>query len=213
MRAGRRDFLISLGSLPILPFLAGCLSPGRPSSVQVSESFEPWIEAPYEIGSQPAQSTLQDQPVVQIHPAWSIQPVARYALCARVLGAQRYRFDDLSEICPVDLALAWGEADDDLIQAEIDVSQSGRWYRWRSKTLPLPSSTLNRNMANVHMIPANEALGIALLQIEEGDRVAIEGLLVDLLHTSGRRSNSSRSRTDSGAGACEILYVQRVQWL
>lgn len=49
MQAGRRAFLIALGSsLPILPLVAGCLSPGRPSVVQVSESFEPWIEAPYQ---------------------------------------------------------------------------------------------------------------------------------------------------------------------
>lgn len=209
MHVGRRSFLLALVSLPIL---SGCLGRGRPAVVQVSESFEPWIEAPYEIGSQPVQKMLHDQPVVQIHPDWRLQPVARYALCARVMGAQRYRFDDLSEICPVDLALAWGEADDDRIQAELDVSQSGRWYRWRSKTMPLPSSTLNRNMANVHMIPSSEKLKIALLQVEEGDRVVIEGLLVDLIDESGRRSNSSRSRSDSGAGACEILYVQRIEW-
>lgn len=215
---------MKLGALSALPMLTltGCLGGdgglgglwgGLPSVVQISETFEPWDEAPFEIGSLPVQRALSGQGVVKIHPMWSMQPVARYALCARVMRAQAYRFDELSKVCPVDLALAWGAADDDRVLAALTVTQSGRWYRWRADELPLPARIISHNTANVHMVPASERLKTALLQVGKGDRIAIEGLLIDLIHDSGRRSNTSRSRTDTGAGACEILYVQRIEWL
>ena len=172
--------------------------------------FIPLGGAPETPGSLPIQEILNGEAPIRFDAAWSGHPFARYAIHARVLGAKRYWFDALAPIMPLDLALAWSEADKDAVQAVLSISQWNRWYRWRAKTLPLPASILNASMANVHMIPATEALRAALLSLDEGDRISLQGRLVDVHHTDGRIVKSSRSRNDSGAGACEILYVERL---
>ena len=50
----------------------------------------------------------------------------------------------------------------------------------------------------------------SLKKLREGDIVLLQGYLVDVDHESGWRWRTSMSRTDTGAGACEIVYVEHV---
>lgn len=50
-------------------------------------------------------------------------------------------------------------------------------------------------------------------QVKEKDLVYLEGLLVDLQVVDGTRTGhvkTSLSREDTGDGACEMLYVERL---
>jgi hypothetical protein len=63
-----------------------------------------------------------------------------------------------------------------------------------------------RSSANMHMIPADDAVAAALRRIERGDRVRIDGWLVQI-EAKDWRWRSSLTRDDSGGGACELVYV------
>ena len=46
-----------------------------------------------------------------------------------------------------------------------------------------------------------------LARVGEGDRVRVDGWLVQLDRPGGWRWRSSLTREDSGGGACELVYV------
>lgn len=144
---------------------------------------------------------------------WTMQPRASYQISARVLGNKRY-YDWQSSVVPRDLALAWGDMSDPAVDEWIRWRQSNRWYHseWDGQ-LPYSQSYIASHTANVHIIPATDNLDKALRQLEENDLVYLEGYLVDLQVVDGARVgqvHTSLSREDTGDGACEILYVERL---
>ena len=62
----------------------------------------------------------------------------------------------------------------------------------------------------MHMIPATASVENSIMQLREGDVIVLQGYLVDVDHESGWMWRTSMSRTDTGAGACEIVYVESI---
>ena len=140
--------------------------------------------------------------------AATLRPLAGFSLQARVLSRRDYDSGREADLSPTDLALGWGRMDDDAVLDRLDISQSGRWYRYRwSGDAPIPPAEIVRSSANMHLIPANEAVARALGEVDSDDRVHIDGWLVEAEAADGWRWRSSLSREDSGAGACEVVYV------
>jgi len=136
------------------------------------------------------------------------QPLAGFSVAARVLGREDYRSDREADYAPLDLALGWGRMREDAVLSRLDMSQGGRWYRYRwSGEAPLPPEEIVRSSANMHMVPASPEIADALAEIEAGDAVRIDGWLVQIEARDGWRWRSSLSREDTGAGACEVVYV------
>mgnify|MGYP006193093753 FL=1 len=91
--------------------------------------------------------------------------------------------------------------------SRLQISQSSRWYRYRwNEAPPIPLQEIIQSSANMHMIPADDAVAAALRRIEPGDRVRIDGWLVQV-EDRDWRWRSSLTRDDSGGGACELVYV------
>ena len=103
-------------------------------------------------------------------------------------------------------------SDEDVLQ-HFNISQSGRWYRWRTDTLPIPRKAIQHNSANMHMIPADNAVESTLDDVREGHVVEIRGKLVWVDGDDGWSWKSSLKRTDTGAGACELIYVEEIRIL
>lgn len=144
---------------------------------------------------------------------WTLTPRATYAIGARVLGNKTYH-DWQAPIIPRDLALAWGKMSDPAVDEWIHWRQSGRWYyyNWDGDS-PYKGNAIRDQSANVHIIPATENLAQALQLVHQGDVVYLKGRLVDVEVTlNGREmyAQSSLTRKDSGAGACEIFYVEQL---
>ncbi|MGY3263950.1 hypothetical protein [Lysobacter sp. HA35] len=140
--------------------------------------------------------------------AATLQPLAGFSVDARVLSREDYSMGRESDLSPTDLALGWGRMRDDSVLKGLDISQSGRWYmyRWRGDP-PIPADEIVRSSANMHMIPANLDAASALADVHAGDRVRIDGWLVEADAPDGWTWRSSMSRDDSGDGACEVIYV------
>lgn len=136
------------------------------------------------------------------------QPLAGFSVAARVLSREDYDHGREADFSPVDLALGWGPMRDDAVLSQLDISQSGRFYHYRwSGNAPIPPDEIVRNSANMHMVPANSAVASALNAVKAGDQVRIDGWLVAIETPDGWRWHSSLTREDSGAGACEVVYV------
>jgi hypothetical protein len=136
---------------------------------------------------------------------------ARFEVRARVLGTEPYYLSRESDLSPLDLALGWGVMTDQNLLDQLEIKQSSRWYRWRyDQSIPVTNQQIIANSSNMHMIPAQGSVERALKKLRPGDIVTLKGYLVDVDHESGWRWRTSMSRTDTGAGACEIVYVEQV---
>jgi len=49
-----------------------------------------------------------------------------------------------------------------------------------------------------------------LMQLREGDVITLKGYLIDVDHDSGWKWRTSMTRSDTGGGACEIVYVESI---
>lgn len=156
----------------------------------------------------PRQSSLPSSLAPFKLKAATLTPLAGFSVDARVLSRRDYRSDREAELSPVDLALGWGRMRDDAVLSQLDITQSGRWYRYRyGGTPPIPPSEIDRSAANMHMIPGSHAIATALDEVEPGERVRIDGWLVEAQAPDGWRWRSSTTRDDTGQGACELVYV------
>lgn len=133
-----------------------------------------------------------------------------FRLTARVLSRADYSLDRGASLAPTDLALGWNRMSDGAVLAAIDIHQTGRFYLWRSQQPPIPASEIGNSSANMHLIPANADVAAALARVRVGDIIAIIGALVDAEGNDGWRWRSSRTRSDSGDGACELVYVEHL---
>lgn len=140
------------------------------------------------------------------------QLITRAAFTAkvRILGIERYRFDSLAAVAPLDFAVGWGAMSDTAVLDQVRVSQGGRYYFWRATRLPVPVEEISSHSANWHLIPADRAQRRVLGRLHVGDLVTLRGRLVDVTGPRGI-ARTSLTREDTGAGACEILYVEGVE--
>ena len=146
------------------------------------------------------------------HGEHRVVPRAGFLVDAVTLGAKRYRTGPEAAVSPLDLALGWGPMARPEVFGALDIRQSTRWYHYRSGSAgpPIPVETIVASSSNLHMIPSSPRVAEQLLGIAEGDRVRISGWLVDVEFPNGGRWPTSLSRTDTGDGACEIVYVCEV---
>jgi hypothetical protein len=144
---------------------------------------------------------------------YQITPLQAFNLEARVLGREDYHFDRGAELSPTDLALGWGPMDAQQVLDKVRISQSNRWYHWRADELPIPRREIEINSANMHMIPANSTVAATLARVKTGQRIQLSGQLVRVEAPDGFTWSSSLSREDTGAGACELIWLEQLRVL
>lgn len=143
---------------------------------------------------------------------YRLTPRAGFAIRARVLSRENYYWGSEADLSPMDLALGWGAMSDQTVLDRIEITQGSRWYFTRYEAPgPLADPDIIRHSGNMHMVPANPQVRQQLKQIRRGDIVQAKGSLVDIDHPSGFRWRTSLSREDTGAGSCEIFYLERIQ--
>ena len=182
-------------------------TPGAPAFVAGADAA-----CPLPGGADPGEGPVQAGVPRGLSPfrlqAGTLTPLAGFRIEARVLSREDYALGREADFSPTDLALGWRRMREDEVLARLDISQSGRWYRYRWQGQPpLPPQEIVRSSANMHMIPANAEVARALRGVRRDDTVRIDGWLVQADAPDGWRWRSSTTREDTGAGACELVYV------
>lgn len=161
-----------------------------------------------------------------------IIPQAHYELSGRVIAYNHdfifiNKFFDSAAL--YDLGAAWGELSDTktfkqyfkVYSQKVEMTGSRRLnWQWKYNT-PYSADYINSHLSHTHIIPANRNVMAAMLKLKLYDKVKVEGELVDMVYTDKRtsqtiqyRTSLSRNDTDitsRGNGACETLYVTKVQ--
>ena len=145
----------------------------------------------------------------------TIKTIAKYKISAVILSKKRYATEWTSKISPLDLALGWGKVSEPENYEHINVRQTMRWYQYKTdRKCEVTLHYISQHSSNHHIIPANDNIRNAILFAKKHDKIYLEGYLVNV---SGKYRNgnvhwrSSLTRTDTGKGSCEILYVTSVK--
>lgn len=164
------------------------------------------------IPEEPFQAPL-DEPFRELRDGYTCTLFAWFSLRAVVLARRRYD-DEAMGISPLDLALGWGVMSNPITVSKVRVRQGGRFYMWNYPAgSNLSEAQVVHSSANMHMIPDSPRVHAALMGVRRHDVIAIDGYLCDLQPPRGPQLFSSRNRQDTGAGACEIVWVDSLRQL
>ncbi len=142
--------------------------------------------------------------------------VADFSVEARVLSlAWRFPAGDFARLSPVDIAVGWGFMAEEESAAMYKIHHVPAVRRllftvsWASGA----AGMVNFHVANIHVIPAGAAVEKKLREVRVGDVVAMEGRLVNVVFPDGSYIYTSVSRRDGGDGACEVLWLEKLEIL
>jgi hypothetical protein len=164
----------------------------------------PGMSAP----AQPIQSEIDVEAFEHLN--YRITPLASYEVTARVLSKHEYQDDKSSSISPIDFALGWGVMSDATVLADLNISQSNRWFYVSWQRAYIGVDEVKSNSANTHILPANESIARQVMNIQKDEVVHLTGYLVEVTNAKGFLWRSSLKRDDTGDGSCEILWVTGV---
>ena len=147
------------------------------------------------------------------YPGYKVYPVENFTIEARILSRENYRIGREADLSPTDLAIGWGPMAEQNILDKFQISQRNRWYFWKARKLPISRQEVTTHSANMHIIPGNTQVANALKKVKADDQVRLVGQLVDVDAEDGWRWRTSRSRSDTGNGSCEVLWLERLEWI
>jgi len=142
---------------------------------------------------------------------FEITPRAEYDIEARVLSIEPYSFDNGAKLSPVDFAVGWGPMSDSTVLERFRITQGGRYFTIYPDENAIDLRTALLGSANMHLIPATGRIREQIENVRAGNVVRLRGQLVSVSGPNGYTWNSSLTREDTGAGACELLYVESVE--
>ena len=147
------------------------------------------------------------------HQGSRVSALATFSIKARVLMKTTHSlriFDGAADISPYDFVLGWGPLSDTPHMRQLSLLHSTRTAWWSSKPSDLSWEEVVRHASNLHAIPANYGVETQLDHVSVDDLVTFSGYLVQVDKPGYLPWTSPLSRTDTGNGACEIMWINQV---
>jgi hypothetical protein len=161
--------------------------------------------------AEPWQQEIDSAPLIE-RGEFRLRPRAEFSATVRVLRREDYSLGELADLVPTDFAVGWGPLSDSKVLEDVQITQANRFYFWRTEHWPVDRATIESHSANWHVIPGNPAVRSVLGRLRRGSIVELEGELVDIEGPDGSMT-TSLVRTDTGAGACEVLLAKSARIL
>lgn len=158
------------------------------------------------VDREPVQSEAASQPFYIDE--FRVTPRAHFEIAARVLSVESYSVGTDARLSPVDFAVGWGAMSDSAVLGHFKITQGARFFTLYPDSGAINLGAALRGAANMHLIPANEQIRDRIENVRAGQLVHMQGLLVDIAGPLGYTWTTSLRRDDTGAGACELFYVE-----
>jgi hypothetical protein len=172
---------------------------------------------------EPKQIRVQRQPIATSVNGvdYRIQPRYTYEISALVVSLHHsdtwwdYAHKEWGDhINLMDLCVVWGGNAESGAYKNVSFSNNQWECHWRWSSAQAGSAFNQNEVSNNHIVTDDPAVAKVLRSIRIGDQIRVQGYLVDYV-IAGRAGArvSSETRTDSGNGACEVLYVESIDLL
>ncbi len=175
-------------------------------------AYSLWTNSPIEYG--PGE-IVSGKPVIENNLSkdifkrenYTISPVKRIDIKARVLSQERYYFDNKSRISPFDFVLGWGPMSDETHLGEIIINQNNRNHELELLKPKLPLSEIKNHISLIHTVPSNQFIADDLKRVRIGHIIQIKGYIVDIKENGGWMWKSAFNESDFGNGP-EIIWIE-----
>ncbi len=152
---------------------------------------------------------------------YRIQPRYAYEISALVVSLHHsdtwwdYAHKEWNDhINRMDLCVVWGGNAESGAYQKVSFFNNQWECHWSWSSSEAGSAFNRAEASNNHMVTDDPAVAKALRKIRIGDQIRAKGYLVDYsVANSGASRVSSETRTDTGNGACEVLYVEALEML
>lgn len=112
-----------------------------------------------------------------------------------------------------DICVLWGADANDLDLSKLNFTH-GDWTCYvQTTSMETWAKFKMDGLANNHMLPATPEIQDLIRDVRIGDQIEFEGQLVDYNIDGGPFRTTSTIRSDTGNGACEIVYVTSFKFL
>jgi hypothetical protein len=165
------------------------------------------------LAEEPMQINLPTDTPAFVQGQFRLKPLAVFSIDARVLHSKSYRYDTQAALVPVDLALGWGPMSDQRVLDQLTITQSARFFWYEYQQPPIPKEQIISHSTNLHVIAATKTIAAQCKSLRNGALVHLSGDLVEASGPAIPSWRSSLSRTDSGNGACELMWVKELSIL
>ncbi len=92
--------------------------------------------------------------------------------------------------------------------------ESGSWTCWaKPETAEAQTRFFGQHLSNNHLISDNRQIKKRIMSAERGDQIYLKGYLANYSQPGGGFRGTSTTRTDTGNGACETIYVEEFEIL
>ena len=168
----------------------------------------------YEIKKEPIQKKVINKTIK--FKGYYLTTQYSFKMKARVVHAKRYSWDTLSNLITHDFGVTWGEISKTNIFNLFTWNQKDRFliYEIREDYINKIGGAkyVNEHIANIHLIPKDWHIESLLNKVKDSDIIELEGYLVDINY-SNKVIYTSISRSDSGPGACEVIFIRKFKIL
>ena len=185
-----------------------------------------FIDIPHPVQTRTSGSIIKSFNGVNV----GLNKVANYKVEGRVVDTYDYAPDEkgiydidsmLNAVSHRDIGLSWG------FLAEGTNHRKVIWNSIGNRHLEFTAGTdflnehggmeeVTKYWSNNHLIASTDKIEQDIQKIKVGEYILIEGYLVNLMceltANTFIKYNTSITRTDKGTGACEVIYVTKVEW-
>ncbi len=217
----------SLKGIYIIIFLMGLILIGLLTIVLMQYMNDAkFVNVPHPVQTRTSGSIIKSFNGVNV----GLNKVANYKVEGRVVDTCEYAPDEkgiydidsmLNAVSHRDIGLSWG------FLAEGTNHRKVIWNSTGNRHLEFTAGTdflnehggmeeVTKYWSNNHLIASTDKIEQDIQKIKVGDYILIEGYLVNLMceltANTFIKYNTSTVRTDKGTGACEVIYVTKIEW-
>lgn len=195
------SFLVCLVTLPVAWLQIDTLPRALPSSP--------------ELAADPRQVESKQQPIdVRVDDVdYRVEPKFSYALDGVVVSYRVHDGDRMlhrvwnDHLNVADLCIIWGDNTKNVDLHAFDFANGQFTCTYRTRSEKDWRAFRVDQISNNHLISADPLIRGRIGDVAVGDRVRLEGYLASYSNGSGFSRGTSTTRTDTGNGACETVYV------
>ncbi len=150
--------------------------------------------------------------------SYRVEPLYSYAIEGIVVSLQHHDGDRMlhrtwnDHLNVADLCVVWGHNASHVDLSEFDFWNGQFTCFFQTNSNSAWASFRPDQLSNNHLLSDDEWVRDRIEDLRIGDQVRLNGYLARYSHDSGFERGTSTTRSDTGNGACETLYVEDV-WI
>ena len=177
------------------------------------------IELVGELGNDPRQTATSkaDFKTVYKDVEYAIEPEYDYDLYGLVVsfrhhdGESQMHLRSNDHLNMLDVCVIWGDNAGNPLIHSFDFWNGIFTCVFKTKDMEAWNSFDQNQISNNHLISDNDHIRDKVQKISIGDQIRVRGFLASYGDVNGGKRGTSTTRTDTGNGACETIYVEHFQ--